>query len=107
MNQSTPTDARVNVYRNPHVEKLETLSHKIHLLIGRIEHDPGLPLLRHRNPSIAGVLERASRRLEGAELRTVRAVQEAVTGCEGALRELERVRAILEELQKTRKPEGA
>ena len=99
MNQSARTKTSVNVYKHPHVEELEALSHKIHLLMGRIEHDPLLPLLKRRNPSITGVLERAAGRLEGTtELRSLDEVKMTVAGYEGVLRELERVRAILNDL---------
>ena len=99
MNQSARTTTSVNVYKHPHVEELEAISHKIHLLMGRIEHDPLLPLLKRRNPSITGVLERAAGRLEGTtELRSLDEVKMTVSGYEGVLRELERVRAILNDL---------
>ena len=100
MNHSAHTNASANVFRHPHVERLEALSHSVHLLIGRIEQDPSLPLLKRRNPSITGVLERAAGRLEGTlELRTPQEVQGAVAAYEGMLRELARVWAILGELQ--------
>ncbi len=100
MNHQAHTDASVNVFKNPHVERLEALSHKLHLLMGRIEQDPGLPLLRRRNPSIVGVLERVAGRLdETTELRTLAEVQRAVVMREAMLRELARVWAILSDLQ--------
>ena len=99
MNHPAHTNASANVF-NPHVERLETLSHSVHLLIGRIEQDPRLPLLKRRNPSITGVLERAAGRTKGTlELRTPQEVQGAVAAYETVLRELARVWAILGDLQ--------